>query len=252
MYAEERRKALIDLVRTEGRLAVTVAAGHFEVTPETIRRDLEVLDRQGVVRRVHGGAVLAESLRLGDHDLTARNGVAAELKDAIAIAALGYLPDPGACIILDAGTTVSRLADRLPADYTVVTNSLPAAVTVSLTHPGSRVQLIGGRVRGITQSIVGGVEQLTGIRADVAFLGTNGVSRGHGLSTPDFDEAAMKRQMVRSAHTVVVLADSRKIGAETTTRFAALSDVDVLITDRGLSRQQRSRLSETGIEVVVA
>lgn len=163
MYAEERRKALINLIRTEGRLAVTVAAGHFEVTPETIRRDLEVLDRQGVVRRVHGGAVLAESLRLGDHDLTARNGVAAELEDAIAIDALGYLPDPGACIILDAGTTVSRLADRLPADYTVVTN-----------------------------------------------------------------------------------------GAKTTTRFAALSDVDVLITDRGLSRQQRSRLSETGIEVVVA
>jgi DeoR family fructose operon transcriptional repressor len=252
MYAEERRSALIDLVRTEGRLAVTVAAEHFHVTPETIRRDLEVLDRQGVLHRVHGGAVLAENLRLGDKELATRETVAAEQKDRIAVAALTQLPEPGRCIILDAGTTVARLAARLPADYTVVTNSLPVAASVSATHPGSLVELLGGRVRGVTQSVVGGMEHLAKIRAEVVFLGANGVSLGHGLSTPDFDEAAMKRQMVRSADRVVVLADSRKLGAETTRSFAALSDVDVLVTDSGITEQQRSRLLETGIEVITA
>ena len=139
MYAEERRKALVDLVRTEGRLAVTLAAGHFEVTPETIRRDLEVLDRQGLVHRVHGGAVLAESLRLGDKDLGARDAVAAEQKERIAVAAVTQLPEPGRCIILDAGTTVARFAERLPADYAVVTNSLPAAAADSVrSHPAAR------------------------------------------------------------------------------------------------------------------
>ena len=252
MYAEERRKALVDYVMTEGRLVVTLAADAFKVTPETIRRDLEVLDRQGILQRVHGGAVLAESLRLGDHTVATRDNVAAAEKDRIGAAAVGQLPEPGGCIILDAGTTVSRLADRLNADYTVVTNSLPAAAAVSAARPNSRVELIGGRVRGITQAVVGGAAQLATIRADVAFLGTNGVSRGHGLSTPDFDEAAMKRQMVRSANRVVVLADSRKLGAETTTSFAELTDVDVLITDSGVTDQQHTRLLETGIEVVIA
>lgn len=252
MYAEERRTALIDLARSEGRVTVSDAATHFAVTPETIRRDLEVLDRKGILRRVHGGAVLADALWLGDRPLVDRDSTASEEKDRIATAALEFLPEPGASIIIDAGTTTERLARSLPADFVVVTNSLPAAQAASAARPHAEVRIVGGRVRGITQAVVGGAAELARLRVEVAFIGTNGLSQGHGLSTPDIDEARTKEAMVRAANRVVVLADSRKLGVETTTSFASLADIDVLITDDGITDTQHRRLTEQGIEVVIA
>lgn len=251
LYAEERRAALVDVVRTDGRVTVTYAADRFEVTPETIRRDLEVLDRQGILRRVHGGAVLAVNVYRGDRALGDRDATASEEKDRIATAALAHLPEPGAAIIIDAGTTTCRLARLLPADYTVVTNSLPAAQAASTNRPHADVRVVGGRVRGITQAVVGSPAEFARLRVDVAFIGTNGISLGHGLSTPDLDEAAMKTAMVRAGEKVVVLADARKLGAETTVSFAGLSDIDVVITDTGITDTQRQRMIEQGIEVVV-
>ena len=115
------------------------------------------------------------------------------------------------------------------------------------------VELVGGRVRGLTQACVGGhaVERLANIRVDLAFLGANGVSLDHGLSTPDGDEAQVKRQMMRSARKVVLLADARKLGAETTTRFAGLDEMDVLVTD-AITATQSEKLTKLGIEVVTA
>lgn len=252
MYAEERRSALIDFARVEGRITVTIAADRFHVTPETIRRDLEALDRQGVLRRVHGGAVLAESLNLGDRELSDRDTVAAAEKDRIASAALAELPEPGGSLILDAGTTTGRLARLLAADFVVITNSLPAAQTISVNRPHADVRIVGGRLRGITQAVVGNPGEFHRLRVDVAFVGTNGISVAHGFSTPDLDEAAMKEAMVRAAERVVVLADSRKLGVETTVSFAPLSGTDVLITDTGITDAQHQRITEQGIEVVIA
>lgn len=252
LYGEERRTALIDYARVEGRITVTFAAEKFDVTPETIRRDLEVLDRQGILRRVHGGAVLANSIYLGDRALADRDAVASEEKDRIALAALSHLPEPGSAIIVDAGTTTGRLARILPADFLVITNSLPAAQTISTNRPRAEVRMIGGRVRGLTQAVVGSAGEFSRLRVDIAFMGTNGISVNHGLSTPDLDEAAMKEAMVRAAEKVVVLADARKLGAETTVSFAALSDIDVVITDSGVTDTQHQRLTEHGIEVVIA
>lgn len=252
MYAEERRTALIELARVEGRVTVSESAQQFAVTPETIRRDLEVLDRKGILRRVHGGAVLTDSLWLGDLSIVDRDGTASEEKHRIATAALAYLPESGAAIIIDAGTTTERLARVLPADYVIVTNSLPAAQAASSARPGADVRIVGGRVRGITQSVVGGAAEFARLRCEVAFLGANGLSQAHGLSTPDLDEAEMKRAMVNAANRVVVLLDSRKLGVETTTSFAQLTDIDVVITDDGITDTQQRRLTELGIEVVVA
>lgn len=252
LYAEERRTALVDYVRTDGRVTVTLAAEKFEVTPETIRRDLEVLDRQGVLRRVHGGAVLADNVYLGDRTLGDRDATASEQKDRIAAAALAHLPEPKAAIIIDAGTTTGRLARILPADFTVITNSLPSAQSISTNRPHADVRIVGGRVRGITQSVVGSPGEFARLRVEVAFIGTNGISLGHGLSTPDLDEAAMKQAMVKAAEKVIVLADSRKLGAETTVSFAALSDIDVVITDQGVTDTQHQRMTDQGIEVVIA
>jgi DeoR family fructose operon transcriptional repressor len=114
--------------------------------------------------------------------------------------------------------------------------------------------VLGGRVRGVTQCTVGesALGKLADLRADVAFLGTNGITTTHGFTTPDEDEASVKRAMVRAGQRAVVLADSSKLDRETLVRFAAPEDVDVLITDAGADSEALASLEKAGLEVVVA
>ncbi|MBK9698042.1 MAG: DeoR/GlpR transcriptional regulator [Propionibacteriaceae bacterium] len=257
MYAEERQRVIVNLALRHERVSVTELAERFDVTTETIRRDLDALDRRGILRRVHGGAVVAESLSVVESAVTEREPAFVAQKTRIAQAALGFLPTgPSASAIFDAGTTVARLASAMPtgALSTVVTNSLSLAAQVALANGGTQVHLLGGRVRGITQACVGNetVARLAELRCDVAFLGTNGVSVARGFSTPDQDEAAVKRAMTRAARRVVVLADSSKLGVELLVTFAPLSSVDVLITDSGISHNDRADLVRAGLEVVIA
>ena len=120
--------------------------------------------------------------------------------------------------------------------------------------PSVSLQLLGGRVRGLTQAAVGEqtLRVLDTLRVDIAFIGTNAISVRHGLSTPDSDEAAVKRAMVCAANYVVVAADSSKIGREDFVSFAPISSVDTLITDSEISAADRDQLTESGVEVVVA
>ena len=252
MYAEERRQALVAWTRGEGRVSVLDAAGRFDVTPETIRRDLEALDRGGVVRRVHGGAMPPEVFLLGDLALSERDVTAAPQKDRIAAAAARFAPSAPASVLLDAGTTTARLANLLPAALSVHTDSVSIAATLS--QRGVDVRICGGQVRGLTQACVGAqaVADIARLKVDVAFVGTNGLTLSHGLSTPDAEESYVKAQIVRSAHRVVVLADSRKLGAEHAHSFAAVDDIDVLVTDDQAPEAFRQQLQPRGIEVVVA
>jgi DeoR family fructose operon transcriptional repressor len=205
---------------------------------------------------VHGGAVPVESVRLVEMGLVDRETTAIEEKLRIARAALGILPhNSGTTILLDAGTTVARLADILPvgAIQTVVTDSVPIAAGLSARLVAD-VQLLGGSVRGITQATVGAitVEALSSLRVDIAFIGTNGFSLGHALSTPDPGEAAVKRAMALSARRVIVLADSSKYGADYLVRFASWDQIDTLVTDSALPPEARRALLDRGIEVVIA
>jgi len=158
-------------------------------------------------------------------------------------------------IILDGGSSTAALADVLPPDRRlyVATNSVPIAARLSAS-PGVTLHLLGGRVRGITQTAVGDstVRAMEDLRVDVAFLGANGISPGHGFSTPDEAEAATKRAMARAAQRLIVLADSSKLGREHLVRFAAVEDVDVLVTDGEADPGVVAELESTGIEVLVA
>ncbi|APA95820.1 DeoR/GlpR family DNA-binding transcription regulator [Nocardia seriolae] len=255
MYAEERQQAIAALIGQRGRVSVIELAEQFEVTTETVRRDLAALDRLGLVRRVHGGAVPAAALTAIELGTGEREHTRAAEKDRIAKAALAFLPSTGGSVLFDAGTTTARIAAQLPADreLVAVTNSLPIATRLS-GSAGVRLHLLGGRVRGVTQAAVGAdtLRMVGELRVDVAFIGTNALTVGHGLSTPDPDEAAVKRAMVASAHRVVVVADSTKIGREDLVRFAAIADIDVLVSDEQLLPAVRNELSEFGIEVVTA
>lgn len=254
MYAEERQQAIAELVMSRGRASVAELAETYDVTTETVRRDLAALDRAGVLRRVHGGAVPVRALHVVEPGVMERETTRADHKDAIARAALDFLPASGGSVLLDAGTTTGRVAAMLPTDrdLVVVTNSVPIAARVA-AMPTVSVQLLGGRVRRLTQAAVGepALRLLDTLRVDVAFIGTNGISVEHGLSTPDSDEAAVKRAMVRAAGYVVVVADSSKVGREDLLSFAPIDRVDVLITDAELADADRAHLVDSGLEVVI-
>jgi DeoR family transcriptional regulator, fructose operon transcriptional repressor len=253
MYAEERQQAILRRARAEGRVDVVGLAEELAVTTETVRRDLTVLERAGVVRRVHGGAIPVE--RLGfEPAVAARDTVMTGEKERIAKAALAELPEEGS-VIIDAGTTTGRLVEALPVDreLTVIVNAPALALTLA-ARANLTVLLLGGRVRGRTLATVDewALAPLSQLCADVAFMASNGVSAAHGLTTPDLAEAAVKRAMIGAARRTVLLADHTKFGADCLARFADLSDIDVLVTDAGLDDDTASEVEAAGVRVVRA
>jgi len=255
MYAEERQQAMAHLISRRGRLSVVQLSEQFEVTTETVRRDLSTLDRMGLVRRVHGGAVPAGSLTVIESGIGERDQSNTQAKEAIANAAVSLLPPPDSVIVIDAGSTTARFAAALPRDHrlTVITHAVPVATRLA-GLPQIELHLLPGKVRPTTHAAVGAetVAALADLRADVAFIATNGLTVGHGLTTPDSDEAASKRAMIACARKTVVLADSTKLGVETAVRFATLDSLDVLVTDSDVEPADLRALESAGIEVVVA
>ncbi|WP_130416782.1 DeoR/GlpR family DNA-binding transcription regulator [Xylanimonas ulmi] len=253
MYAQERLRAIADRAREHGRVEVAALAAELDVTPETVRRDLTQLERRGLLRRVHGGAIAIE--RFGfEPGLDTRQGLFAPQKQAIAEAALAELPDGGS-IILDAGTTTYRLAELLPPDreLSVVTHSLPIAILLS-GRPHITLHLVGGTIRGRTLAAVGAWAErsLADVRADVAFLGANGLTVEDGLTTPDLSEAVVKRALIRAGKRVVVLADHSKVGRTDLGLVAPIGDVDTLVSDRDLDPALSEELESAGVRVVLA
>lgn len=241
---------IAESAESEGRVEVGSLASSLGVTPETVRRDLSTLERRGVLRRTHGGAVPVERL-VPEREVAERVGAMVAEKQRIAKAALEFIPERGT-LLLDAGTTTGTLAAMLPSDreLTVVTNGIPIAQTLS-SNPSVTLFLTGGRVRGRTLASVGepATSFIKNLTPDVVFVAANGVSIEKGLTTPDMAEATAKRAMVASGRRVVLLADHTKFGEEHFVKFAGLGDIDAIITDEGLAKNEAARYEGAGIEV---
>lgn len=261
MYATERQQAIEQSIVADGRVSVVDLAQRFDVTTETVRRDLAQLERAGIVRRVHGGAVAHRGSSTAETSVADRSLRHGEQKRAIARRALSGLgPEFTGSVYLDAGTTTAAVAQLLlerqsgagrPID--VVTHSMTVAHLLA-GAPGIALTAIGGRVRGLTAAAVGAdtVRTIAGIRPDVAIVGTNGVSARFGLSTPDPEEAAVKRAVVASARRTVVVADAEKLEQELLVSFAELYDIDVLVTDAAPPAVLAAALDDSDAEVWVA
>jgi DeoR family fructose operon transcriptional repressor len=235
LYAEERRLHILNQARRDGRVDAAPLAEQFEVSTETIRRDLTALERQGQLRRTHGGAI--PLTRLGfDPLLTTRASAMVEEKRRIGEVAARFLPQEGS-VLLDSGSTIAALAERLPEDrpLTVLTNGLLTALTLA-RKPNLSLLMPGGVIRSRALSVVGpwAARDLADVRVDVAFLGANGVTAERGFSTTDQGEAVTKRAMIASARRVIVLCDHSKFGADDFFHYASPSEVDMVITDSGL------------------
>jgi DeoR family fructose operon transcriptional repressor len=260
MYATERQQQIEQLIATDGRVAVLDLADRFSVTTETVRRDLATLERAGIVRRVHGGAVHRGRASTAEASVAERSSQRSTAKQTIARAAVDLLGmELDGAVYLDAGTTTGAIAQVLAhgphptGDLEVVTHSMSVAHILAGAS-GIGLTAIGGRVRGLTAAAVGAqtVESISRLRPDIAFLGTNGVAAGFGLSTPDPDEAAVKRAIVASARRVVVVADAEKFDAELLVAFAPLSAVDVLLTDAAPEGPLAEALHAADVEVQIA
>lgn len=264
MYATLRQDIIAEEINSHGAMTVAELAEKHGVSAETVRRDLDVLVKSRRVSRVHGGAVpwLQGQRRTGtgtsssgtETAVSERQTSAREAKERIATAAAELLPETGS-VIVDAGTTTVLLADPIlnHPDLAVVTNSLMLAHRLSAADH-RLLRIVGGRVRGVTQAVVGAdaVADFERLRADVAFLGANGVTAGFGLSTPDPSEGQTKTAMARSARRRVALVDATKLGEELLYSFARPSDIDILITDAPKDHPVVRELTTHGLDVIHA
>jgi len=231
MLAEERRMQLAEWSRIEGRIDAISAAKRLDVAVETVRRDLEVLQKRGLLRRVHGGAISTERLAK-EFNFSERKQINPSTKSEIAKMAAKFIPLAG-CIFVDGGSTTEYLAGALEnkPDLLVVTASLTLAAQIART--GTPVSMLGGRVRGTSLSSVGqtAAKELANYHAQVAFLGANGVSLDAGFTTADQDEAMVKRLMIANSTETVLLADNSKFGAAYPAVFARFNEIDRIVTD---------------------
>ena len=253
LYSDERQEEILGLIRQEGRASVTALASRFAVVGETIRRDLAELERHGLIRRVHGGAILADRA-MAEPPIQARHDLMRPEKERIARAALAELPTDGS-VFIEAGSTPSYLAGALPADcaLTVVTNG--GYIASMLAHyQNLTVLAVGGRVRPRSLASLDdwAQETLARLRVDVAFLGTNGLSVETGLTTPDPAEAAVKRATLAVARHTVLLADHSKVGVASMLGYGSLSQIDTLITDKGLPVTNLREFQDAGLRVICA
>ena len=251
MRAEERQHRILTLARSDGGVDVGKLAADLAVAPETVRRDLRVLEQHGLIRRTHGGAYPVETARF-ETTLAMRTTRRVPEKRRIAAAAVELLAD-AETVFIDEGFTPQLIAEALPTDrpLTVVTASLPTAAVLAAA-PSCTVLMLGGRVRGRTLATVDhwATRMLAGFVLDLAFVGANGISREHGLTTPDPAVADVKAQVVQVARRLVFAGVHTKFGASSFCRFAEVADLETIITDTALPATEAHRYSLLGPHVI--
>jgi len=250
MLARQRQERILEQVHLSGGARVSDLVELLGVSDMTIRRDIAMLVRKGLVARVHGGATAISGRSAEEPGFAAKSGLQTLEKQAIAAAA-ATLVHPGDSVALSAGTTTYAIAQELRSvpDLTVVTNSVPAA---DLLHSAARKDLtvvLTGGVRTPSDALVGpvAVAALRTLHVDWLFLGVHGIDERAGLTSPNLEEAETNRALIASARQTVVTADSTKWGVVGLASMARLDDVDIVVSDDGLDVDaQRAVSSRAG------
>ncbi len=252
MVPEQRREAILDLGRRGGELRVDDLAGRFGVSRETVRRDLARLDASGLLRRIHGGALSAQTG--AEAPFRTRTGENAEAKQRIARSA-ARLFEEGDTLMIDAGSTTEALAAELAGAgrFTVITNAAGVARRLHCGGSASRVYLIGGEYRGESGETVGSValDQIARYRADHAVLTVGAIDPAHGFMDYDVEEAMIARAMIRQAQHVTFIADHSKFGRVAMAHVCDLSAVNRLVTERAPPAPTEEALRAAGIDLII-
>lgn len=253
MGENARQRQIVEILTTRGECSVEALSTRLGVSAMTIRRDLADLAAAGKVIRTHGGATAVEQVRF-EFDFLGRMRSHEVAKRAIAKAAAQYVED-GQTVMLDSGTTTLALAQQLRGRrrLTLITTSLPIASTLQ-SAPGVEVLLLGGYLRRNSPDLIGALTELNleNLRADLAFIGADGVDDRGGLYNESLEVGRMLQRMVAGAAAVWAVADSSKIGRTGLMRFGAAADLKGLITDNGISAVQATSLRKAGVNLVIA
>jgi DeoR/GlpR family transcriptional regulator of sugar metabolism len=230
MLTQQRRQRILELLEQDGQIVAKTLAHNLNLSEDTIRRDLRELAKEGLLQRVHGGALPASSATA---DIHVRQNIATASKQALAHAASSMIQD-GQIVLLDGGTMTLQLAKCLPRTLqaTVVTHSPTLAVELA-HHPRIEVILIGGTLDKHSVVTVGtaALEALSHIRADLYFMGVTGVHPEAGLSTGNLEEAYMKRALSAHAAETLVMASEEKLGVASAYMIMPITDITGLIVN---------------------
>jgi len=251
MLKEERHQHLLETLKRDGKIVAIEISAALNVSEDTIRRDLNELAQMGLLRRVHGGAV---AKALTEPAYINRTQLHTAAKSSIAEAAVQLAQD-GQVILLDCGTTTTRLAEYFSYDLraTVITNSPPAAIALA-EHPYLEVILLGGTLNKSTLAVVGAeaAAALSRFRADICFLGVNGLHSEAGLTDFSYEEAHLKRLMIQNSAAVVALASADKLGTVAPYVLAPLNALTHLVTESSVTDDILMPYSEAGMNIIKA
>lgn len=255
MLASQRRTLIADRVERTGAVRVSDLVTELGVSDMTVRRDIDQLAEEGVVKRVHGGAVSVDARTSEEPGFRAKSSLMTQQKRAIGRAAAD-LVEPGSSIGISAGTTTFELARAVRGipDITVVTNSVPVAQLLHDAGTSGQTVVLTGGVRTPSDALVGpvAVAALRSLHVDLLFLGAHGVDPQAGLTSPNLVEAETNRALVDCARRTCVLVDHTKFGVVGLSTFLDLGRVDVLVTDRRLHGRARTAIEDTVGSLVVA
>ncbi len=249
---DTRRDKILDLVRRHGFVAIEALAQQFGVTPQTIRRDINALCEQALLRRYHGGAGLPSSVE--NLAYSTRQVLCLEEKRQIARLLASHIPDQ-ASLFMNIGTTTEEVARALldHKDLKVITNNLNVAAILS-SNPDFEVIIAGGLVRSRDRGIVGEatIDLIAQFRVDIAVIGISGIEEDGALVDFDYREVRVAQAIIENSRRVCLAADHSKFGRTAMVRLGDLSQIDALFTDQPPPPPLRALLADLGTELFVA
>lgn len=250
MFPEERKSKILDSLNKYGKVKVCDLSQLYDVSEVTIRRDLQELEEDRLIKRVHGGAILSDNTKF-EPTFSEKIDKFYEEKESVGKLAASLIVD-GDTIALDAGTTTLSIAKHIEAkNITVLTNSLDISYELAKMRD-VEVIVTGGTLRWETRAMVGPVADntLKGFRVDKAFVGANAICIINGLTTPNVNEANTKREMIKIAKQTIVVCDHSKFKVVLFSKIVDLDSVDIIITDNQVERELLEKFEEKGVRVI--
>ena len=250
--SRKRRTKILEQLEQEGHVSTHTLSRLFKVSEVTIRNDLLIFEKKGLLHRTRGGALRDQKVTI-DHNLKDKSKKHLIEKQKIAKKAREYI-NSGDTIILDSGTTTQEIAKRFSdvSDLTVITNGLNVAAEIA-RNQNVRIIMPGGMLRQNSLSLVGAMaeQSLRQYNCDKLFLGVDGIDSTYGISTPNFEEAHLNSVMIEIVKEVIVVTDSSKFLKRSFAYIAPISSINTLITDRNIPQSELTALKNMGVNVVI-
>jgi DeoR family transcriptional regulator, aga operon transcriptional repressor len=250
----ERRKQILHELSAKGQVLVNELSREFNVSEVTIRNDLDQLERKNMLIRARGGAIKTEGGVGIDHHISEKDKLHINEKIRIGKRAAQLISEHET-VIIDSGTTTMEIAKNLGhlSDITVITNALNIASQL-IQYNGFNLIIPGGYLRKNSLSLVGPLAEknLQNLFVDKVFLGVDGFDTRHGIFTPNIEEASLNEIMIHNAKEVILVSDSSKFLRRSLAYICGIEKINRVITDEGILEEDKKRLEDAGIEVIIA